>query len=336
MELFVYIGFLLGASFFALRKRLIDSESMFFCIYMVAALALSLVVRLRYDFDIQVYTIAMESIDLDFYYLKEPVVWYIQAFLYSLFGSSYYVWILCDMLVFVALFVALRRFGVPQYAFFAIMVYFPFVLGMQNIYRQWVASIFLILSLSFASDRVGRIDGTFKNAFYSFVWFIFAALAHNSAFLFAPVLVVWWRGWFSRMVFVFLLLVILVAYSYIGDSKLSESTGSDLTLLFMLLLAAVLLSFIIMDLKRLLSRKGEAPEVKLALALLYISLVSVIYLESGGAERVAMFSLMLLYPFFSLRIQERFRHGYVIRFLFVVLGFVPILLFSTRQFIIPA
>ena len=74
MELVYYIGLTVLSISFSLRRDAISSKHVFFMVWIVAYIALAVVVRKNFDADINTYASAMSYNSMSIYYLREPVV----------------------------------------------------------------------------------------------------------------------------------------------------------------------------------------------------------------------------------------------------------------------
>jgi hypothetical protein len=321
----LYYFFLLGVSyFFALKRVLFEHAGVFFSVWALLFLGLSLVVRAEYDVDINNYADAMSFSGFSIYFLKEPVVWLGQRYLFYLTESTYTTFIVYDMLGGILLFTAFRRMSVPQYAYFAVLLFFPFVLGMQNVYRQWFSSLFFLSAFSLvlvSSSQVKR-----------FLAFSLSVLSHNVAAVFLPIFFTM-RSRFSERLFWFLSFLVAFFGIYYGAStKSSADTGANMTAAYLLLLFAILLLFVMMD--RGLVRGFAIGQYRVLLTLMGVGVFAALVLAGAGSERVMMFALMILFPVISVKLEDRLRYRVFARVLFISFGFFPIFLFGTRQFLV--
>ena len=118
MELICYLTIMVIGFLFSLNRDLIKHKTIFFVFWLFIYFTLSLIVRADYDFDINVYAKSMSFSSFSLYYLKEPVVWLGQRYLFVLINSTFVVFVIFDILIGILLFMSLRNFKVPQYAFF--------------------------------------------------------------------------------------------------------------------------------------------------------------------------------------------------------------------------
>lgn len=324
MEVTVYLGIALLSIFFSVRRSVITNKFIFFTFWSVIYIALVLAVRETFDADIKNYAKSMSYTSMALYFIKEPVVWFGQRYLFYWFQNAYLVFIVTDLLVGFLLFRALENFKLPQFAFFSILIFFPFILGMQNIYRQWVATILFLYCFSFIWNHSGRIK--------RYVTFTLSVMSHNVSAIFVPLLFVKKSKFLDKLSWYGSLFIAFAGIYFGADMKSSGETGSDLTLAYTSLLAFFVMLFPLIDKGAIL--KKRTPEYKLLLFLFFLSGFSLIILSSAGAERVSMFCLMLAYPILVLQLDESFKQKVLLRSFFSLMGFIPILLFGASTFIL--
>ena len=115
-------------------------------------ITLVLIVRSKFDEDIVFYARVMTYENYSFYHFKEPVIWISHKVLFQIFENLFVVFLLTDMIIGILLFKSFKNFNLPQYVYFSILIFFPFIMGMQNAYRQWVIynlAIFIFANLEF-------------------------------------------------------------------------------------------------------------------------------------------------------------------------------------------
>ena len=182
MELIYYLFILIIALIFSIKKELIQNKNIFFILWISLYILLSIIIRINLSEksgDIYSYSLAMEDgkfliTPSNFYYLKEPIVWYGQRILYAIVQSSKLVFFISDLLIGIVLFSALKIFKLPQYIYFSILLFFPFITGMQNIYRQFYSSIFFLYTLAniWEGKAIFKIYGSFLLSFLSHNYFL--------------------------------------------------------------------------------------------------------------------------------------------------------------------
>ena len=326
MELVYYIGLTVLSISFSLRRDAISSKHVFFMVWIVAYIALAVVVRKNFDADINTYASAMSYNSMSIYYLREPVVWLGQRYLFSWLQDPFYVFIVTDLLAGILLFHTLKNFCLPQYAFFSILIFFPFVLGMQNVYRQWIATIIFLYCFSLIWNQIGKVK--------RYTTFLFAVMSHNVSAIFVPLLFIRKSKVIGKLMWYGSFLVAILGIWLGADTKSSRSTGIDLSLAYLFLFTFFISLVPFLD--RGVFRNVRKLDYKLLGSLFVLSSLSIAFLSSAAAERVSMFCLLVAYPILVLLFEERFKQKFLIRALFSLLGFIPMLLFNVSKFIIGA
>lgn len=254
--------------------------------------------------------------------LREPVVWGGMHLLHSLIRNAPATFVIFDIAVFGVVLAAFHRMKLPAYAFIAVLAFFPFILGMQNIYRQWVATCLLLFAAAYAD----------RSAVKALIAFVLAVLAHNVAAVFAGVLVPLlpprWRpaAWAG-------LLVAVPAILFFGaGTKSGVETGLELRPLYVLMVGLIALACI--GAMRITRGKWPGWDAAPFAYHWYVVACAAVLLASASAERVGISALLLLYPA-VVRLPELGR-GWQIpaaRIAIIIGGFVPMLVFGVRIFL---
>lgn len=307
----------------SLKRNLVLSDCGFFIFWFIFYTILVLIVRSKFDTDINVYAKSFDNKNLSLYYSREPVFWLGSRMLYYLKESRVLVFLIFDLVMGLVLYNALRRLSVPQYAYFSILVFFPFVLGMQNVYRQWVASIFLIFCLSFVAGKYSN-----KKALFAF---FLACLSHNGAGLFLPILIRIKKPP-NLLLIVICIGWILLAILFGVSVKSSNTSGLELQWLYFLVMLFVALFFAYFD-----TLKG-ALKWSVGSQVLFVGIVSVglaaTIASSTVAERIGMMGLLILHPFIVRKIEMLYP-AVGPRILFIIISSLVILIPPINQFILP-
>lgn len=133
--------------------------------------------------DMLTYTETMQydlSSYMNLYYLREPIYWLFSKYLYNFTGDTRVVLILIDVLFFLIILIAFYKKKVQTYFVFLFFCFFVSVLGFQNVYRQFLATIVLVATLFLVNSS------TIKKGFYIFI----STLIHNVSILFFPLIFV--------------------------------------------------------------------------------------------------------------------------------------------------
>jgi len=97
MELVGYLGIAFLSIIYSFKRVVISSSYVFFIFWATSYISLILIVRSTFDSDINTYAAAMSQSNLSIYYLKEPVVWLGQRYLFSWLQNSFFVFIISDL-----------------------------------------------------------------------------------------------------------------------------------------------------------------------------------------------------------------------------------------------
>ncbi len=328
MELSVYLFLCLVASILACRDQFLANEKLFFLVYITLYSTLSAVIRLKYDSDITTYASTMLSTrnPFDFnnlYYLREPVVWFGQQRLFSLIASTYGVFLIYDFVCGLLLYSAMKNFKVPQYTYYAILLFFPVVLSMQNIYRQFLAEFIFLYAFSINSRK------TIKPLFIT----LLAIASHNAAAIFIPLILCTKNSRLMKTALFTMLTAMPLIIFLGGQTKSGTPVGPDFQYLYPATLIIILLCFIVSG--KATIRRSEFPIYKITIILVYLCSLSALILPSSSAERIGIFALILIYPYICLRIEEKFKQKYLLRLGLILGGFIPIFVIGDiAQFII--
>jgi hypothetical protein len=324
MELTAYLLVAFLSFFFSVKRKVVTNSSIFFFVWFSTYFALILIVRNKFDVDINTYANSMSFSSLKMYYLKEPVVWLGQRYLFGFTQDSHLVFVIFDVILGLVLYESLARFRVPQYAYFSFLIFFPFILGIQNVYRQWVATIIFLYCFSFVWSGNGGIK--------AYVLFAFSFLSHNVAAIFVPLLFINKRGLFGKLLWYSSFLISFIGIVVGADTKSSAETGADLSEVYLLLLIFFLMLIPLLD--RGVIRKAKNLEYRLFFGLFILAVCATLVLSSTGAERVSMFCMMISYPILVNILEERFKQKIYLRLSFSVLGFAPMFFFGVSKFIL--
>lgn len=323
MELAAYSVYFLIAMFFTLKRRTIHNSVLFFWLWFTSSISLSIIVRNSgFDIDTQNYANAMKDEYLSVYILKEPVIWLGLRYIYQLFKNEIVAFFIMDAISFILIYKSLKNFGANQFLYFAFILFFPVVLGMQNIYRQYFAMIFVLLAISqlWNYKKIGWLT------------YILAILSHNVSALFLPLLVCRAKR-FAKTKIIIASVLAIAGMAYVGDTKSSAETGANLTMLYIaVLLALIFTNFIAY--RFIISKENKAFLAIVGLMLMLCGAAS-FATGSAGVERIAMFSLVLVYPILAILIDEKFAPKFLARQILVVFSFAPIFMSSnTAGFLI--
>tara|TARA_B110000483_G_C18161539_1_gene529518 strand:+ start:986 stop:1969 length:984 start_codon:yes stop_codon:yes gene_type:complete len=320
MEFLAYTVVTFFGVLFSLKKFPIKNPKLFFVIWFSVYFALVIIVRTNFQGDIIQYVKVMDYTSLSIFFIREPVVWLGQRYLFALTESAYIVFVIFDIILGIFLFKALKNFNLPQFAFFSILILFPFVLGMQTAYRQWVANIILLYSFSLMWSE--------QKTFKTYIFFALSFLSHNVIAVFFPILLVRNQKGLGELAWLISFTISLIGIYIAAETKSVANTGLDLSLIYLLILSFFFCLIFILD--KGVIRKIRKQEYKIFLSLLIIVFFAYLLLSSAYIERISMICLIILYPILINLVEERFRQKEIIRIIFTIFGFMPMFLVSPQ------
>lgn len=313
--------------------------SLVLLVYIIAGYYMWVVRNSGFDYDMQTYAAFLHFIpDLSspVYYLREYFYWGSSGFIFSLIQDEVTTFWVIDMIWMSMLFYAVgngkQSRHIPLYVAPFLMVFFPVLMGYENVYRQLIACA-LVLYAFFGV----------RNLFLSGIIGVLALLTHNAAIVYMPLLYLFAVSGnmtaprisaFNKGVFMMLYVVMLggVYYSSLGDSQLaksSSSTGASLTYAYLLVfIAMTALALILNNFNLTRFFKGNISLVYSVFT--YMAFIPV--LGGAQAERIGMMLLILTVPLFAANLDKSFstqNEKILTRMLFVILGIAPTFLFSS-------
>lgn len=314
MEIFYFLFLFIAGTIFLIKG---GQAKEWDPVLVILLLGWSVVVRTSgLDGDMNVYDqTLLAGPSYTFYYLREPLYWFGAWGLFSFLNYSVLVFIVFDMISFLILMRISHLWGLPRYFVILWVLFFPVVMGMQNVYRQFISIHFLLGVLYFI-----QVDRSKKQ----YLLFVFSVLTHNAAALFMPLLYVFKN---SKFKFGFAACVVLSLLPAGVLIKSSESTGTVSVFLYLLISFGILYFFSVSQ--RLRFSGGSKGFFYLQLYLLLLLMFSIVFMQDGQSKRVAMYSFVLLLPYTTIFVERNF--GKLIRFIYFVLVSFPTLIFSSSR-----
>jgi hypothetical protein len=253
--------------------------------------------------DLNVYARMMNADSYNSFFSKEFIFFYGQRFLFILTNSTYFSFILFDLIFCILMLLAFRNFNLPLYAYFTIFIFLPFFLGSQNIIRQNYAAQLVMFAVS--------LSGTFR----PFFLLVASAFIHNISALFLVLVANTRIRFFLACVFLFGCLQIIFLFY---NSKVKIDTGFDFSVL--LVIATLSILILILRYDRSTSKFVVYSQFIIVIFIFFI-------LSSGQIERVCYFILLINYPMI-IGLIEKFSPKEFPRLLFVIFN-VCIIFFAS-------
>ena len=257
-------------------------------------LGLSAIVRLHPHNDIPVYiesfSLPISSMMSDPYYLKNILFWIPSAFLHQhVFNSEYIVLLLWDCITFILLLKICNRLKMPSSSVLVYLISFMGLLTLQNIYRQYIATIIVLYALTFPRSK----------AIFAYGTFLISILIHSSLVLFAPVLYLYRRKKaLHPILFIGLLVGTIALLPFVLEKDFSYNTGLNMNKFYLVLVLSI--SIFIWQLIRILESRMRDPHTLLQ-SVGYLSVLAVVcFLKMDPSlyyERIALIELQILAVF---------------------------------------
>lgn len=273
------------------------------------------------DQDILVYMSTMQYETSVFfsgwYFLREPIYWLSSHFLYKILQNEMYVFVLIDSIV-LSLFVYLSyKLKIKPYFILIFMLFFPNMMGFLNVYRQFLANIFLFISFLYV------INSNVKSYFF----YTLSFLTHNVAGVFLP-LIFLKKCIYQNILFWISCIISLFLMVYFSGSKSVGETGETSPLLFLAVSIFVFIAFMILNKFKITIDNSYFYYMNIYL--LFISFVSNILLSNLAAKRISMIALVFIFYSIYWCIERKDRHlKIILRIFFVILAILPTLIFSS-------
>ena len=330
MELIAYI-ILLSISVITILS---ESQSLYKWIFIPSVLVFMFIVRNEgFDSDINHYAIQMSATGIDLYYLREFVFWFGSRVLYFVLQDNLYTFLLMDLIWIIAILKVGNRMAffdkknLNNALLLVLMTSFPFVFGYENIYRQFYATIFALLSYSLVDKK-----------YYSSLFFLIVAFfMHNIVALLLPLFMMkkFYKFNFTDRIQIasIITLVFVASLGLLSDLKSTEKTGLNLGVFYLLIFITLLVIAMLIHRKNIYIFFEKIP----SLFFIVVLMLGLVTLNADMiAERLGMmFIVFVTYDLYqySAEIESKTIRS-LVRLLLLLLFSLPTLLFeSSKQFL---
>ncbi|MFG6139546.1 EpsG family protein [Halomonas sp. B23F22_10] len=304
----------------ALCFREIPSKLVYSFLTFFLFLSYSAVTRYSgFDIDINVYAEALKFDTFSIYYIKEPVYWLLSRYVYDFTGSPELTFICFDAVSFVLVLMARKNMDLPQYFPYLFLLFFPSVMGINNVYRQYLScSIFIYFaSLLFVDSSF------FRRLFFLSLSF----LTHNAAALFAPLIFSLNDKRNVGGLFFYSCLSILLLLPFALGTKSESDTGvlSAWAYLFVVIIFLLFYAF---------SYGAKFNNLSAGffcyfLFLVFLIFFSAVLMGSAQSKRVGMYALMICLVPVVIAIEENYKQRFLSRSIVYVVLILPVFVFSS-------
>lgn len=317
-ELIYYLFLVLIGALFCVKR--LQSEKLYFFVTLFLFTIYSIITRFSgFDVDINTYASALNSELFSLYYLKEPVYWLSSRYLYKITQSPEVTFIIYDVISFMLVLKARKNIGLPQYFTYLFLLFFPAVMGINNVYRQYLSyTVFLYFS-SLLIIRSGFIKKTF--------FILLSVLTHNVSALFSPLFFTLnkKRQISFRSVFLYLSVIILLPFAL--GSKSNSDTGQLGVGVYLFVMGIMFIFYI--SSYRMVFNDISAKFFYYLIFLLSLTSVSAVLMGSAQSKRVGMFALMINLIPIAKAIEDNYKQKRIVRTIIYFTLIMPTILFSS-------
>ena len=331
MELTSYIILMCLSAFILL----IESKKMYKWIFIPSIMVFMFIVRSEgFDTDIEDYARQMHATGMDLYYLREFIFWLGSRFVYYVFQDEFLSFLFMDLIWIIVMIKVGNRMSsfksenLNNALLLVLMTSFPFVFGYENIYRQFYATVFALLSYSL-------ID---KKYYISLLFLAISFFMHNIVALLLPIFFIkrFYKFNFPDRIQIstIVTLVFVSSLGFLVKLKSAEQTGLNLGMFYLLVFVLLLVVALLFFRKNIYILFEKAPSL-FFIVLLMMGLVALNV--DMVAERLGMmFICFITYDLYkySSEIESRGIRS-LVRLALMLLFSLPTLLFeSSKQFLI--
>lgn len=276
-----------------------------------------------FEIDIITYAEAMKSDSLSIYYLKEPVFWIGSRVVYSFTQSEVITFVVFDYISIYLLYKAFSSLRIHSYALLSFVFFFPILMGMHNVYRQYFAIALFLYSLS------AVIQG---KSIKSFVFFLLSLLTQNALAMFLPVLILNSRLKNKRVLSLIISMTVVLAMPIALSTKSHSDTGSLGVSIYFLCIFFLL--FVQYGLKKFVIAKNCVDNAYSMIFMLLLLLESTFLMGGAQSKRVGMIILSIQLLLMVRQFEMSFGNRIFKRVFMVVFCFAPTFIFpNARQFL---
>jgi hypothetical protein len=327
MELISYI-LLICLSAFTL---LTESKMMYKWIFIPSVMIFMFIVRSEgFDTDIEDYARQMHATGMDIYYLREFIFWFGSRFIYYVFQDEFLSFLFMDLIWIIVMIKLGNRMSsfksenLNNALLLVLMTSFPFVFGYENIYRQFYATVFALLSYSL-------ID---KKYYISLFFLAISFFMHNIVALLLPIFLIkrFYKFNFPDRIQISTIvsLVFVASLGLLVKLKSAEQTGLNMGMFYLLVFVLLLVVALLVYRKNIYILFEKVPSL-FFIVLLMMGLVALNV--DMVAERLGMmFVCFIAYDLFmySSEIESRGIRS-LVRLSLMLLFSLPTLFFESSK-----
>jgi len=309
----------------------------FFILWYIALILLTYAIQSvvgNYDTDLEKYMLLFQLEDFVWtpQYVREPLFWFLGRFVYSIVNDRNITFFILNSMLAVVLYkgftsnlnwISKKNDDTVGYVLFGYLLFFPFLVGMHALYRQFFSMALFICAVGYAGNH---------KLFKASVLFLFSVLFHNMAILFTPLFVFALRRARSGWIIVLNLLILPFALQMTESSDNEFLVRHSINYLPYLAIAffVVLCFILVVMFAPNLAGKSNKDTVRLKYFMLLLTLIYLISFFSIDSnltiERVGIYCFGI--TFFLLGCyMEYFSQKNAFKLFFFHLSLIPLLTF---------
>lgn len=250
---------------------------------------------------------------------REPVVLFINRISYLLLGEGFS-FFLGDTILVLLICAIFKKLKVHYSYILIFFCFFPVIMGLQSIYRQFFGTLICLYIISFL--YVDRLKYKNLHRVRLFAMSLLAPLSHNLHIL-SVILINFFRNRWIFLVMLSGFLSFAISQFYISFGKSNTNTGASTYFLYVLLLMVFFGVFI--RFKDKLGRNISLAGIVIVLLLGFTGLET-------PSERVGLSFLIFIYLSIVLSV-ERFKPRVIARAMLLTFGFFPLYFFPAHSLI---
>ncbi|OYQ80595.1 hypothetical protein B9T19_04965 [Ignatzschineria sp. F8392] len=277
-----------------------------------------------FDIDINTYAKSLHYIDnFSAYYLREPVYWISSRYIYLITQSYETTFLFYDSIAIILILYARKNFSFPQYFPYLFFLFFPSVMGLNNVYRQYLTYVLFIFFLSITLTKPSSL---IKRSLFSLI----VILTHNVAALFIPIFFINRKIPSKyRIIRIILYIGILIGLPIALATKSNVNTGYVDSELYIFAIFCFLI-FILISHKFLLRHKDVILYTFFVYSLILL-IMSIDLVGSAQSKRIGMFILILLLIPLTKVVDTHFKQKNIARSIIYIILVMPTLIFSSSR-----
>ena len=325
MELVSYVILILLASIIIL----LESNFLYKWLFIPSVILFICIIRFSgFDTDILTYVDQMNASSLDLYYLREFIFWFGSRLAYYITQDEVFAMLLMDLVWIIVIIKVGNRLSdykkekLNNGLLLVLMTSFPFVFGYENVYRQFYATVFALLSYSLVD----------KKQYKSIFLFIVAFFMHNIVALLIPIFIV--KKFYNFDLPSRVQIAIIISLLFISSLEILESlksvevSGIQMGLFYLIIFIILLVIGLIVFNKNIYVLFEKVP----SLFFIVIIMTGLIFLDADMiAERIGMLLISFVtYDLnkFTSEIENKGIRSLVRLFLMLIFT-IPTLLFES-------